>query len=51
MNENSRKASSEAAKKHMEKLNYEQIKGDQKTKIDEGETYGAGIFNIIYGPW
>ena len=26
------------------KLNYEQIKGDQKTKIDEGETYGSGIF-------
>jgi len=28
----------------MEKLNYEQIKGDQNTKIDEGETNGAGIF-------
>ena len=38
------KASSEAAKKHRKRLKYEQIESDQKTKIDEGETYGAGLF-------
>ena len=37
------RASSEAAKKRKKKLEYVQIKGDQKTKIDEGDTYDAGL--------
>ena len=38
------KASSEAAKKRRKELKYVQIRGDQKTKTAEGETYGAGLF-------
>ena len=37
------RASSEAAKKLKKKLEYVQITGDQKTKIDEGDTYDAGL--------